>query len=315
MRRLFLAPIFGLFTLLTITACQSKPPTCSDESTQTELRKAIIDEIEKKAAQLPFGENLATNENFQIFLAGIKITLSEITSDGYNADAKKYTCQAKVVASGSGMPELPSERIAFANQSTEDSAPPGWVLQLNDNPAIVSKLAQIALNASFTQNPSSAQSNMPYTERLYLAQKAAKSVDSSQSVTTQFGTLSVSDEKKLLFNGVPTNPVLEGNNDLSFLDKKSLNGQSVILVQNTGGTACPATFTFVQLSAEGVRLSKEFGTCSELYQLEQIGSKLTLTLPGYAGPNEPEGTQQKAAKKKVMYTFENGVLSEDGKAL
>lgn len=315
MHRLVLAPILGFFTILTITACQSKPPTCGDESTQTELRKAIIEEIEKKASQLPFGEHLATNQNFQIFLAGIKITLSEITSDGYNAEAKKYSCQTKINISGSGIPDLPSEKISFSNQSTEDSGPPGWVLQLNDNTPLVSKLAQIALNVSSAQNSSNGQSNLPFVERLYLAQQAAKNTDSSQSVTTPFGTLSISDEKKLLFNGVPTDPVLEGNSNLSFLDKKSLNGQSVILVQNTGGTACPATFTFVQLSAAGAKLSKEFGTCSDLYQLEQVGGKLTLTLPGFTGPYEPESAQQQATKKKVIYTLEGGVLSEDGKPM
>ncbi|NDI87612.1 hypothetical protein [Undibacterium crateris] len=315
MFRKFQLPAFGLIAALLMTACQSKPPTCGDESTQTELRKVMIEQIENEARKLPFGDRIANQPEFQGFLNGITLTLSEITSDGYNSDMKKYTCQARVTASASSIPKQISDRITYNTQASEDPGPPNWIVQLNDKSPFVSTLAQVALNATSITGNLGEQSSLPYVERLYLAQQAAKNPIDSASMPTRYGTLSVNEENKLLFNGKMTEPVVEGNNSLSFLDKKSFADQDIVLVQNTGGTACPAVYIFVQLTQAGATVTKTFGTCSDLYQLEQQGSKLTMTFAGFLGPAESEQEKRAAAQKRVVYVLENGVLSKDGKPM
>ena len=93
-------------------------------------------------------------------------------------------------------------------------------------------------------------------------------------------------------------------------------GQSdVLLLQNTGGTACPALFRFITVSATGLRATPEFGTCSEIiYPTFNEKTGVTVAMVGFSGSSEPAAEQRKAAMTKTIYRLQpNGQLTENGK--
>lgn len=117
-------------------------------------------------------------------------------------------------------------------------------------------------------------------------------------VATRFGTVSVSDQNVLLVDGKPTTPRVEGNNGLSLVKKFSVEGADVVLVQDNGGTACPAEYYFVSVSSGPVKVTKSFGTCSDLIKTSQEGNTITVKMPGF-GSNKKAGT----------FVFKDGVLA------
>lgn len=300
-----------------LAGCNPKPPSCADEQTLTLVRSTLIEYAQKTAANFPLGAEIIKNANFQGYLSGLKITISDITSDGYDSNAKKYSCHAQVSITANQSPDNLSQTIDYDTQATEDSGPHKWLLQLKGETDLINRLAQAASKTVPMQGTTSSPKPIEIApgDAVYLEKQSTGSDPTPIRINTRFGTLSISTENKLLLNGRPTVPPLDGNNDLTFLDMKSIGNQDIVLIQNTGGTACPALFDFVQLSQSGVVISKEFGTCSDTYQLEQTGNKLTVTMPGFLGHFESEKKQIEAAKQKHVFTFENGVLSNNGKPM
>lgn len=123
---------------------------------------------------------------------------------------------------------------------------------------------------------------------------------------TKFGKLSiglVDDQQVLFFKGKQVNPKIEGNSSLSFEKSFRIADSEVVLLQNTGGTACPALFTLVTVTSQGISQSPEFGTCSDLIKSTQSGDKLIFSMPSMQ------------RRGKTNYVFENGKLTENGKPL
>ena len=60
-----------------------------------------------------------------------------------------------------------------------------------------------------------------------------------------------------------TEPV-QGNAALHIVAHFELEGQDIVLLQDTGGTACPALYRFATLTPQGIAVTGEFGTCSDL---------------------------------------------------
>jgi hypothetical protein len=135
----------------------------------------------------------------------------------------------------------------------------------------------------------------------------------AQGVGTRFGLLDVDGEKVLSFKGRPVKPLVQGNDGLSLLDKFSIGATDVVLVRNNGGTACPALYHFVTVSAAGAKATKFFGTCSDQAEAARKGDAVTLTLHGFQGPFEPEAKQAKADKERHVFVFRDGVVTENGK--
>ncbi len=136
---------------------------------------------------------------------------------------------------------------------------------------------------------------------------------SANGVTTPFGKLSVSDNNVLLLGGKPVNPHVEGNNSLGFVAQVALKNRRAVLVQNNGGTACPATYQWVTVSDGGYTVSAEFGSCSDLVKVSTVSERLVVTMPGFAGDAEPAAERKRAARKRMTYAYDGKTLAENGK--
>jgi len=135
---------------------------------------------------------------------------------------------------------------------------------------------------------------------------------------TRFGLISVREEdRRLLFKGKPVTPAIEGNNGLSIVAHYEIGQSDVLLLQDTGGTACPALFHFITVSAAGLRATPEFGTCSDIIypSLNAETATVTITTNGFQGPFEPEVEKRKARMTKTVFRFANGRVTENGKPI
>ena len=133
---------------------------------------------------------------------------------------------------------------------------------------------------------------------------------------TRFGLVSVrEDDMRLLFKGKPVTPAIEGNNSLDIVAHYEMGQSDVLLLQNTGGTGCPALFHFLTVSAADLRATPEFGTCSEIIypSMDTKTATVTITMNGFMGPFEPEAEKRKAYMTKTVFRFFNGRVMENGK--
>lgn len=126
----------------------------------------------------------------------------------------------------------------------------------------------------------------------------------AQDIPTRFGALTINDENMLLYKNKSFNPEIQGNNSLSLLGTYRLDTQDIVLIQDNGGTACPAQLYFITLSASKVKASQPFGTCSDLIKVKATPKNVLVTMPGFQGPFESEQAQEKAAKEKHLYSFD-----------
>lgn len=135
----------------------------------------------------------------------------------------------------------------------------------------------------------------------------------AEDIPTRFGSLKINDENMLLYKNRPLNPEIQGNNSLSVVGTYQLGNSDVVLIQDNGGTACPAQLYFVTASASGVKASSAFGTCTDLIDVKPMADSISVTMPGFKGPFESKAAQRKAAKEKHAYVFKGGALTENGK--
>ena len=139
-----------------------------------------------------------------------------------------------------------------------------------------------------------------------------------KSLKTRYGVVSVREEDQfLLFRGKPVKPAIEGNSSLSIVANYEMGQTDVLLLQNTGGTACPALFRVVYINPTGLRASPEFGTCSDIiYPRFDPKTGVTVSMIGFQGPFESAAAQRKAAMSKTVYRWTpDGRVTENGKAV
>ena len=127
-----------------------------------------------------------------------------------------------------------------------------------------------------------------------------------ESVSVRGGTLTLtgeSDDMKLAFND---RKLRDGDGfRFSFVEQYTVGDTDVVLMMSeSGGIACPAQYFFVAVTTQGaVSLSPEFGTCSDLAEPVQNGSKIIVTMPNMADPGN------------ARYVFADGVVTENGTPL
>lgn len=139
-----------------------------------------------------------------------------------------------------------------------------------------------------------------------------------KTVKTRYGTVSVrEDDNILLFKGKPVSPEIEGNSSLSIVASYEIGKSDILLLQDNGGTACPALFRFVTISPKGLSSTPEFGTCSDIIYptMNSETATITITTNGFRGPFEPEADKRKAYMTKTVFRFANGRVTENGKPL
>lgn len=65
----------------------------------------------------------------------------------------------------------------------------------------------------------------------------------------------------------------------------TIKGDKVVLLElNTGGTACPALYTFVTVKSDGTaKKTEEFGTCSDLVEVFRQADTVIVKMPKLQG--------------------------------
>ena len=89
----------------------------------------------------------------------------------------------------------------------------------------------------------------------------------------------------ILVSGVP---VLQDKSDLVVSigkDVRNASARYLVLVEDSGGTACPAMLQVVDLSGATPKISEQFGTCSDIPAVSLDGATLTVTLPDMTDRN------------------------------
>jgi hypothetical protein len=129
------------------------------------------------------------------------------------------------------------------------------------------------------------------------------SVFAEESESTIQGKLSIK-ENVLFLNEKEIQPKVQGDFSLSFARNLAYkNGNAVLLLNNSGGTACPVQYRWVILTPKSIKQTPEFGSCSDLPKVIIKNKKLIVILPDF-----------KSAPKSVVI-YDGGKITENGKQL
>lgn len=119
---------------------------------------------------------------------------------------------------------------------------------------------------------------------------------------TRYGHLKANEHSQLVLGSRLVKPAIQANSSLSIKESFRIGDDDLVIIENNGGTACPALFNFVLIGANGARSYPTFGTCSDIYQTEHSGNAVVVTMQGES--NLP-----------YRYLFADGVLTENGKKI
>ena len=198
----------------------------------------------------------------------------------------------------------------------KNNSPVGKTILANCLPGLVCKKGKVSIRnmedasaLKFKDNPSG-----------WLEITRAADVNMTSAITqyektikTCYGILSISpDTNTLQFKGKPVLPNIEGNNGLSIVRSYEIGKDNVVLLQNNGGTACPALYVFVKTNAAGLRATPEFGTCSGIiYPTSDLKNSVTVAMNGFMGPFNTTVEQRKAGMTKTVFRYADGSVSKN----
>lgn len=128
----------------------------------------------------------------------------------------------------------------------------------------------------------------------------------ASELQTRYGILAIDDANLLFFQNLPVQPRVEGNSFLTFERKYEFPDYDLVVVQNTGGIACPAEYNFIKVSSKGAAASESFGTCSDLIQISRTGRGVVARMPGFMGPFESRRARERAARQRFSFTYADG---------
>lgn len=138
-------------------------------------------------------------------------------------------------------------------------------------------------------------------------------------VKTRFGVVTVQEgDSSVALNGQTVLPAQE--EPVSIVRHASVGAEDVLLLQSGSGTACPALFQLLGVSAQGVQVSPKFGSCSDrvfavVEEKRNQAPRLSIRTLGFAGPFEPEEEQRKATRQVREFVYQQGSLTLDGKVV
>jgi hypothetical protein len=120
---------------------------------------------------------------------------------------------------------------------------------------------------------------------------------------TRYGNAHINDDQELHFKGKPVVPAIEVGDSLSIVSAFQINKQDVLLLQVTAGTSCPAKFLFATIDATGIRLTPQFGSCSEYYTFLKDSKTSISVLVAEYNPNTK-------THKKLTFKYADGKVSK-----
>jgi hypothetical protein len=115
---------FALFAVsfALLTGCDSKPPGCGDsqivEFMNTRLSNHVINQVAKETANLPPETRIEVERLTRQYLKEVSIGFSNIVTDGYDANAKRHVCAARMTLKT--LKETGVYPIEYVIQKTED---------------------------------------------------------------------------------------------------------------------------------------------------------------------------------------------------
>ncbi len=130
------------------------------------------------------------------------------------------------------------------------------------------------------------------------------------NMPTRFGPLTVNTAHLLGFRGQLMQPKVEGNNSLTFVRKFELKGRDVVLLQDNGGTACPALYRFVSVNRRGARVTSAFGTCSDLLHITRQRETIIVDMPALEGPFATKTERDRAIGRRHYFVFKDGIVKQ-----
>jgi hypothetical protein len=113
------------------------------------------------------------------------------------------------------------------------------------------------------------------------------------SLTTVAGKLDIGKQKAKRQWGEDEAPVVKLNGNTVYIGEGGFSlhfekffdfgsYQSVLVADNTGGTACPVSYVFITLrSNKSSSVTKSLGNCSDTPKIQQQGKKVTLSFPPF----------------------------------
>jgi len=113
-----------------------------------------------------------------------------------------------------------------------------------------------------------------------------------------------------------TAEAVQGNNALRVVAHVEQEGrQDIALLENTGGSACPALYRFATLTPQGISVTPEFGTCSAIaavtFDKTQDGTPMPqVTMTGFLGPFEPAQEIQRAHMQLHRFVLRQGLAQK-----
>lgn len=137
----------------------------------------------------------------------------------------------------------------------------------------------------------------------------------AEDIPTRFGSLKINSEGTLLFKNRPFNPEIQGNASLSVIGTYQIDNRDLVLIQDTGGTACPVQLYFVSVSTSGAKATSAFGSCADVVAVKNNYNSISIKMPGYRGPFQAKAEYRKASREKYVYVFDGVVLTENGKQI
>lgn len=152
---------------------------------------------------------------------------------------------------------------------------------------------------------------MMKTLPLFIALLAAVPVAAhAAEYPTRFGNLVVDEDNLLHFKGQAVEAKVQGNNSLSVEATYQFPGYDLVLVQDNGGTGCPAEYYVVKVTRAGAVATEAFGTCSDLARPVKTKTGLTVSMPGFASQVQGEAAERRAARERHTFTYAAGQISE-----
>lgn len=134
----------------------------------------------------------------------------------------------------------------------------------------------------------------------------AATATAAETIATRFGQLKTDEyDTELSYKG---KSIAQGNNSIRLVKKFQVGDSDVLLMQDNGGTACPALYLFVTVSASGAKASEEFGSCNEVASVTQEGDAINVTMPGFKMVNGVY--KQSGEKTKCSFSFKSGAVTK-----
>lgn len=130
----------------------------------------------------------------------------------------------------------------------------------------------------------------------------------SETISTRFGSLEINDKVEEMGNEVlyQKKPLKFEDEDSGFFSVKGnfqIKNSDVLLIENDGalGASCPAQFYFVTISNSGTKVTKAFGSCSDVIrEVKQIGTdSISITMQDFEYP-----------KQNQTFTYKDGKVTE-----